>query len=482
MYKVRQGEEPEVWSPPSKLRGLKTKPYVAPPVSDKARIVLLNPVPVPDLIATSVDGKTIELAGDGEARLINLWASWCKPCMAELAEWKQHASSINSAGIKVVALNVDEPKVQLDSVPTLLTKLDLPFQIAYGSEELAAKFDVLQRSLLSRQRPLPVPSSFLIDAEGRLRIVYKGPVKSDILLEDLKLIDAEPQQILDAATPFAGRWLQPPGGSSPLQLAVKLIEAGSGDVAASYIETLDKRKSPDLSAELFNLRGAVLSDNREFQKASLAYKKALELDPENRQAHIELGTLLLGAGQGKAAEPHFVAVLRTNLRNPELIFKLALAQRFQGKTKMAKKNLRRALALRDLPMARWNLADIAVAEGDIPTAIEHYEKAIESQPILMRRANNLAWLLATSESDEIRDGRRAVEVAQFVCKEADVPTSGQLDTLAAAFASVEMFDNAIKIAGDALERAKLEQDEKSVEAISTRLELYKQKKPYRENL
>ena len=103
--------------------------------------------------------------------------------------------------------------------------LGLPFTYRFGSKQIISEFDALQRSLFSLQSPIPVPSSFLIDAAGRLLAVYKGPVSPEQLLADTRLIDAE-SEILAAATPFPGRWHSPPGGTKPVHVAITLIEGG----------------------------------------------------------------------------------------------------------------------------------------------------------------------------------------------------------------------------------------------------------------
>jgi thiol-disulfide isomerase/thioredoxin len=40
--------------------------------------------------------------------LINLWASWCSPCLHELAEWKALQEELKAADVHVVAISVDE--------------------------------------------------------------------------------------------------------------------------------------------------------------------------------------------------------------------------------------------------------------------------------------------------------------------------------------------------------------------------------------
>ena len=93
--------------------------------------------------------------------------------------------------------------------------------------------------------------------------------------------------------------------------------------------------------------------------------------------------------------------------------------------------------------------------------------------------NNLAWLLSTSAAEQLRDGQRAVAVAEQVCRGQQPPTAGALDTLAAAYAEQSRFEEAIEAASNALERAS---GTDMAGEIQARLELYRKQQPYREAL
>ena len=58
--------------------------------------------------------------------------------------------------------------------------------------------------------------------------------------------------------------------------------------------------------------------------------------------------------------------------------------------------------------------------------------------------NDYAWLLATGTTDALRDGKRAVELADQACKLTDYKNGAYLDTLAAAFAEKGDFGEALK--------------------------------------
>jgi tetratricopeptide (TPR) repeat protein len=90
--------------------------------------------------------------------------------------------------------------------------------------------------------------------------------------------------------------------------------------------------------------------------------------------------------------------------------------------------------------------------------------------------NNLAWILATCSNAKQRDGKKAVEYAKKACELTRWKDWNLISTLAAAYAESGDFDNAVKTESKANELAPA--NEKA--ALTKRLDLYKSKKPYRD--
>ena len=90
-----------------------------------------------------------------------------------------------------------------------------------------------------------------------------------------------------------------------------------------------------------------------------------------------------------------------------------------------------------------------------------------------------AWTLATCPDDKVRDGRKAVELAEKLCPaEAQVPVE-YLDTLAAAYAEAGRFDDARKAVSKAIGRVNRGKSEAFFGELTAREELYKAERPYR---
>ena len=129
-------------------------------------------------------------------------------------------------------------------------------------------------------------------------------------------------------------------------------------------------------------------------------------------------------------------------------------------------------------------ADALLSVGDHGEAINDYESALSAAGDDERYdasglMNNLAWVLATSPNDDIRDGKRAVELGEKAVELTDAKEPHILSTLAAGYAEIGDFDKAIEWSGKAVELGK-EQDHNQLEQLEEELENYRARKPWRE--
>lgn len=114
--------------------------------------------------------------------------------------------------------------------------------------------------------------------------------------------------------------------------------------------------------------------------------------------------------------------------------------------------------------------------GKHAEAVADYEKALKLRPESDGVLNNLAWVLATSPDDKVRNAKRAIELGTKACEVTDFKASHILSTLAAGYAEAGDFENAIKWSTKAVELGEGE----SKQQLQQELESYKQKKPWRE--
>jgi len=112
--------------------------------------------------------------------------------------------------------------------------------------------------------------------------------------------------------------------------------------------------------------------------------------------------------------------------------------------------------------------------GQYNQAISDFNKAIAINPLDAEAYNNLAWLLATAKAQGFRNGKKAVELALNACGLSDWKNAEYLDTLAAAYARVGDFDNAVKWQEKVLESSRSAETSE----FQQRLHFYRERKPW----
>ena len=91
----------------------------------------------------------------------------------------------------------------------------------------------------------------------------------------------------------------------------------------------------------------------------------------------------------------------------------------------------------DYADAHGNLGNAFLQEGQVNDAIAHYQMALEIKPLNIVFENNLALILAASPTTSLRNGDKAVELAQQANQLSGGSQPLVLRTLAAAYAEAE---------------------------------------------
>jgi tetratricopeptide (TPR) repeat protein len=118
-----------------------------------------------------------------------------------------------------------------------------------------------------------------------------------------------------------------------------------------------------------------------------------------------------------------------------------------------------------------------LVNGEYDMALADFDEAIRLDPNAANPYGIRAWTLATCPIDKYRDGKKAVELAIRACDLSEWKENYHLQALAATYAESGNFDKAVKMQEKALEP--LGEGEEIMTAES-RLDFYKEKKPYRD--
>ena len=114
---------------------------------------------------TDEDGEVFTLDNlRGRPLLINFWASWCAPCIAEMPSLQKAAEQLHPDGIDVLLISLDRGGV----------KKALPVLRAHGVTTPRLGFD--PKAAVSREMGVSgLPTSFLLSADHKNCVIYVGP-------------------------------------------------------------------------------------------------------------------------------------------------------------------------------------------------------------------------------------------------------------------------------------------------------------------
>jgi tetratricopeptide (TPR) repeat protein len=160
---------------------------------------------------------------------------------------------------------------------------------------------------------------------------------------------------------------------------------------------------------------------------------------------------------------------------------LGIVFRSKGRMDEAIAYYEKALEIQPLyAKAHNNLANALLQKGRADGAVVHYQKALEMEPQNATICMNLAWVLATWPEASVRNGTKAVEFAERASQ-----LSGRTDpkctaVLAAAYAEVGRYAEAVATAQQALQLAVAQNDAALVDLLQTQIKLYQAGSPFRD--
>ncbi|HTG77638.1 MAG TPA: TlpA disulfide reductase family protein [Steroidobacteraceae bacterium] len=118
--------------------------------------------PAPDFTLPARDGGEVRLSElKGQVVMINFWATWCGPCRQEMPLLQQIHAKYEPLGFTMLGVNVEPDSA---AAQNWLKDMPVSFPIVFDRKsEVSSSFGVEA-----------MPSSVLIDREGRVRHVHRG--------------------------------------------------------------------------------------------------------------------------------------------------------------------------------------------------------------------------------------------------------------------------------------------------------------------
>jgi tetratricopeptide (TPR) repeat protein len=227
----------------------------------------------------------------------------------------------------------------------------------------------------------------------------------------------------------------------------------------------------------FNNRGVAYKQKGAYDRAIADYDRAIKLHPKNTAAFSNRGL----AYEEKGAYDRAIADYD---RAIELDPNYVLAFYNRGNAYFKKEAYDRAIAdygkaidLDPNYVLAFNNRGVAYKEkGAYDRAVADYDRAIELDPESASAFNNKAWLLATADDAQLRNGQEAILLARKAIRLKDSPAYH--DTLAAAYAEDKQFKKAILEEELAIEMLRSADRLKKIKDYQAHLDLYRKGKRY----
>ena len=229
----------------------------------------------------------------------------------------------------------------------------------------------------------------------------------------------------------------------------QLDEAISHFQAAAMIRHGKTNKHYNVGSAFIEMNLAdALARKGESDEAMVHYQQAITLEPNYADAYYNRGNLLLAKGQPDDAIADWEKTLLLQPNDAD---------------------------------AHTSLGNALLRKGSIDEAIAHYQTAVALAPDDPHSRNNLAWVLATSSDDTIRDGAKAVEFAQQAVAISGSREPQFVRTLAAAYAEAGRFSESIATAQQAAMIAKMQGKSRLANNLEKDVLLYRAYLPLRAN-
>ncbi|MCY7348411.1 MAG: TlpA family protein disulfide reductase [Pyrinomonadaceae bacterium] len=146
------------------------------PNSTTAEVNGANFPPVPSGLYQAeikdLEGKTFKLEDKkGKVVLVNLWATWCGPCIAEMPHLKEMQDKYQARGFEVLGLNTGDNETgeaePVEKIKAFVAQKQLNYPIGYADENFFSQ-------MLKVTRMAGIPQSILINREGKMTGIFKG--------------------------------------------------------------------------------------------------------------------------------------------------------------------------------------------------------------------------------------------------------------------------------------------------------------------
>jgi tetratricopeptide (TPR) repeat protein len=300
--------------------------------------------------------------------IVVFWSTWSPRSLEELTDLKDVLIKYQDHPIKVVAVNVDSPKLTPASramIEKTVTDLGLPFDVIID-EGL---------KIFYNYGVIAVPSTAVIDSTSVLRYGPSGYslTTRDNIVDSIEMFLGLSQP--DTVITFFKRYRPTRRGTRYYNMSVNLMQRGMYEPALSSLDSAQVA-DPNFAA-VHSLRGQILLHLNKLTEAATAFETAINLDSVSAPTWAGWGHVLLKSGQIDAAKEKLNIALSIEETYTPALIDLGLCWAETDSLDHAISSLEKAAELNMMePQIHHYLGQLYNKVGDQTKAIQSYLKAL----------------------------------------------------------------------------------------------------------
>jgi len=331
---------------------------------------------------------------------------------------------------------------------------------------------------LASMGPLALAGAAVWTAGNRFKSVPRLALPGVVLFVLGALTFHQTAKYLDAVTLYRATLAANPGcWMVDYNLAIALKDRGElEDAILHYRRAIASRA--DYADAHFNL-ARLLLEKGELKEALNHYRRTIEIRPSDADSHNNYGSALRELGQNDNAKREYEIALTLQPDYVEARLNLAALLLQSGQTSEAISQLEAAKRIQpNNSTVHASLGNALMKSGRMREAVAEFNQALQFTPDDLGAINSLAWLLATAPDAAMRDGARAVGLAERANEITLHADPIILHTLAAAYAEAGRFEDALVAARRGMKLANQNGKTAVYDALRDELPLYELGLPY----
>lgn len=134
----------------------------------------------PDFELQALTGEKLKLSElRGKKVIVNLWATWCPPCRAEMPDMQSFYEENKEKGVVILGINLTPTETNPEAVSAFVQAYGITFPILLDTEKQVSNV----------YKTISIPTSFIIDSNGVIQNKFIGPMNQEMMENMLAAIE-----------------------------------------------------------------------------------------------------------------------------------------------------------------------------------------------------------------------------------------------------------------------------------------------------